>query len=90
MKQHRKWATLMAYFKEIPIDKLLVKDIQALLDRDENVLVMIKKEDHESNPKYTQSEKFQALGKLFPPEVQSGKLIISAVPDINYVIEEDF
>ncbi len=88
-KKHRQWATYMAYFKGIPINETLISDIRLLLKK-ENVLIMIKKENHELKPKYTQGEKFQALGIIFPSEIQSGKLIISVVPDIKYVIEEDF
>lgn len=90
MKKHRMWTSFIAYFRKIPIDKSLINQIRSLLDDGDNVLIMIKKENHELNPKFTQAEKFQALGKIFPPEIQSSRLIISAVPDISSVINRRF
>lgn len=87
MKKHRQWTAVLHYFNEIPIDKDLIKGIRFLLDQDENVLIMIKKEDHETKPKYTQEQKYAELRKVFNEDIISNKLILSIVPDINKVIE---
>ena len=82
MKKHRKWYTIIAFFKDIPIHQDLINKIRRLLNKDKNILLMIKKEDHESNPKYTQKEKFYAITELFPLETKLGKIILSTIPDI--------
>ena len=87
MRNHRKWTAVIEYFSEIPIDNDLIDNIQILLDRGENILIMIKKENHEENPEFTPEEKFKALCEIFPTETKTGEIIISIVPDINKVIE---
>lgn len=90
MKDHRVWTTIIAYFRKIPIDKALINQIQSSLDNNENILVMIKKEDPKSNPKYTQEEKFQELNKLFPLDKYPDKIIFSKIPDISCIINRRF
>jgi len=89
MKTHREWEVLLAYFREIPIDKILIEKIEVFLAVKKNVLIMIAKENPEDNPKFTQEEKFKALCELFSEETKSGKLIISAVPDIKKINKID-
>ena len=90
MKKHRVWTTIIAYFRKIPIDKALINEIQYCLNNQENVLIMIKKENPKSNPKYTQVEKFQELNKIFPPDKYPDNIIISTVPDISCIINRRF
>jgi len=89
MKTHRQWEVLLAYFREIPIDKELIKKIEVLLAVKKNVLVMIAKEDEAEEPRFTQEEKFRALREIFSEETKSCKLIISAVPDIKNITKMD-
>jgi len=81
-KKHRKWYTIIAYCTSIPIDSSIVDFISHKLKHGKNILIMIKKEDSELNPKFTQKEKFDELCKLFPEETKTGRIILSAVPDI--------
>ena len=85
MKKHREWKAILVYCKELPISKALIAYIKYLLTQDKNILIMIKKEDYELNPKYTQKEKFDAFCEIFPEETKTGKIIISAVPDITEI-----
>jgi len=85
MKTHREWEVLLAYFREIPINAELIEKIEILLAVKKNVLVLIAKENPEDNPKFTQNEKFKALCERFPMETKTGKMIISAVPDIKNI-----
>ena len=86
MKKHKQWVNFIAYFKDIPINNLLITHIEFILKTD-NVLIMIKKEDPESNPKYTQEEKHEELRKIFNDDIISNKLILSIVPDIKHTVE---
>ena len=87
MKPHREWYTIIAYFKHIPINVDLVRLIEELIEDGENVLLMIKKENPEDDPQYTEEEKFKALCETFPEETKNGKIIISKVPDIKAVLK---
>jgi len=86
-KAHRKWVTILAYFKEIPLDKGLIELIKFKLSRFGNVLIMIAKENPEDNPEFTPEEKFKAICDYFPEETKTGKIIISKVPDIIDIIK---
>jgi len=90
MKQHRQWETIIGYFRSIPIDSSLTDLISNTLKDNKNVLVMIKKDNQDLNPRFTQKEKFDELCKIFPKETKIGKLIISAVPDIVRIREYDY
>ncbi len=90
MKKHRQWTTIMGYCKNIPIKQIFINYIKSLLKQDKNILIMIKKENPELKPKYTPKEKFDALCKVFAKETKNGKIIISAVPDINQIIKLEF
>lgn len=87
MKKHRQWTVLSAYFKDLPADKELIKHINDLMDNGDNVLVMIKKENHEDNPRFKPEEKLKSLYTLFPKESLAGRFIISLVPDISHYID---
>ena len=84
-KKHKKWKAILVYCKELPISEDLIAYIRQLISQNMNVLIMIKKEDHETNPHYTQNDKFQAFCDVFPNERIMGKIIISAVPDITEI-----
>jgi len=90
MRKHRTWTTIIGYFKQIPLDSLFVETVKQLLEEDKNILVLIKKEDHESNPKHTPEEKFKAICERFPNETKTGKMILSKVPDIVKFVEWEF
>jgi hypothetical protein len=90
MKKHKQWITIIGYFSDIPIRADLINRLRYLLNDDKNILVMIKKEDHELNPKYTQKEKFDSFCEIFPNETKTGKIILSAVPDIIKIEQFDF
>lgn len=87
MKEHRKWTTVFTYCKNVPIDSSLIVKIKSLIQSGKNVLIMIKKEDPENNPKYEPGEKFKAFGEALQDEFEQGKIIVSTVPDINEIIE---
>lgn len=89
MKKHKQWTTIISYFKNIPIDNSTIGIIKDLLKQDKNILIMIKKEDQEENPKFDAKEKFYAICELFPKETKTGKIILSIVPDINNFIKLD-
>ena len=86
-KDHRKWFTIYGYFKEIPIDPDFINYVKDLVKKDNNVLIMIKKEDHETNPKFNPSQKFQAIAKALEEEYIQSKITISTVPDITTIEE---
>ena len=83
MRSHRKWQIVLAYFKEIPIHNNIDKVIQCYLNDDKNVLIMINRENPETNPKFTPEEKHKALREKFQKEIISGKVILSIVPEID-------
>jgi len=92
MLQHKKWETIVAYVKEIPIKKELVEQIEILLAVKKNVLLLMKKQDpneiyDSSQIFHTPEEKFKALCELFPEQTKKGTLIISKVPDIQNIYE---
>lgn len=76
---HKKWEVIQAYFRNIPIDDMLQDIINAKIINNENILIMILKEE---NGEFTPEEKFKALCELYPKETKSGQIIISKVPDI--------
>lgn len=83
MRDHRTWETVAAYFKEIPIDQILVDVIRLKLERSERVLVMVLKEEEKLKPKHTTREKQEAICDLFSDELVQGKVLIAHVPDIQ-------
>lgn len=85
MKNHRKWEVILAYFKEIPINQHLLDGINTLLKEGNNILIMIQKENPDTNPQFKPEEKFKALCEIFPEETKTGKIIISKVPEINQI-----
>ena len=89
MKDHRKWFTIYGYFKDIPIDPDFINYVKDLVKKDHNVLIMIKKEDDKSNPKFNPSEKFQAIATALEDEMTQSKILISTVPDTTKIIEWD-
>ena len=82
-KKHRTWQIVLAYFKEIPIHNNIDKVIQCYLNDNKNVLIMINRENPETNPKYTPEEKHKALHIKFKNEIIKGKVILSIVPEID-------
>ena len=86
-KNHRVWTAILTYCKNIPIDQTLIDQVKSLVKEGKNVLILIKKEDHKSNPKYIPKDKFDVLCKVFDKEMTNSKIIISTVPDINEIIE---
>ena len=89
MKDHRQWYTIYGYFKDIPIDPKFIKYVKSLVKEGHNVLIMIKKEDHKTNPKFNPSEKFQAIATALEDEMTQSKITISTVPDTTKIIEWD-
>lgn len=87
MKDHRKWFVVYGYFKEIPIDPDFIKYVKLLVSEDHNVLIMIKKEDHKTNPKFLPNEKFKAIATALEDEMTQSKILISTIPDITEIIE---
>ncbi len=86
MKDHRKWFTIYGYFKEIkPVDPDFISYVKSLVEAGQNVLIMIKKEDHKTNPKFNPSEKFQALATALENEYTQSKITISTVPDATTI-----
>ena len=88
-KDHRKWVGVVTYCKTIPISASLKSKVKALVKEGKNVLILIKKEDHELYPKHTPGEKFTELCNIFNDEMTLNKLIISTVPDLTKIIEID-
>lgn len=86
-KNHRVWTAVFVYCKNIPIDQTLIDQVKFFVKEGKNVLILIKKEDHKSNPKHIAKDKFDALCKVFDKEMTNSKIIISTVPDINEIIE---
>lgn len=87
MKTHKQWSMILARFQCIPMGKRYIKIIDKLLSEGKNVLVLIKKEDGSKKYPYTQKERFEEFCKLYPEETKNGRIILSAVPDINEVVD---
>ncbi len=87
MKDHRKWTGVFTYCKDIPLNPIFVKKVNDLIKEDKNVIIFLKQEDHNLNPKYTPGEKFKAICAEFNDQISINKTIISTVTDINEIIE---
>ena len=87
MKNHRKWTGVFTYCKDIPLNPIFVKKVNDLIKQGKNVLIFLKKEDQDLNPKYTAGEKFKAICVEFNDEIAISKTMISTVPDLNEIIE---
>jgi len=85
-RPHRKWTVISSYFREV-LDTPTKAIINDLLKEDKNILLFIKKDEQDEDPKKGQSEKFKKLCELYENETKLGKIIISAVPDIEKYIE---
>ena len=77
---HRKWATIISYFR--PLDNAIISKIDNLLKENKNILLLIKKKEHEEAKE--REEIFKKICELYPNETK-GKIIISLVPDIESV-----
>lgn len=86
MKDHRKWFTILGYFKD-PNDSNFINYVKNLVKEGHNVLIMIKREDHETNPKFNPSEKFKVIAQALEEEYIQSKITISTVPDTTTIEE---
>jgi len=85
-RDHRTWKTVAAYFRDIPIDNILVDAIRNELDCGKRVLIMVLKEDEKLNPEHTTKEKQEALCDLFSDELIQSKVLIVHFPDVQNFI----
>jgi len=85
-KKHREWSMVLGRFQCLPPHEGHLGIIRQLLKEGKNVLIMLRKEDGTDKNPYTQQERFDAFCKIFPEETKTGRIIISAVPDINEVV----
>ncbi len=86
MNNHKKWTMITGYFKNIPIELKYIKILNKMIKEGKNILILIKREDPNSNPKHTQEDKFKEICRLYPKETLKN-LIVSSVVDINEIIE---
>ena len=86
MKDHRKWYTIFGYFKD-PNNSKFINYVKNLVKEGHNVLIMIKKEDHEINPKFNPNQKFNAIATALEDEMVQSKITISTVPDTTTIEE---
>ena len=81
MRKHKVWTQVLGKFQ--PPTEEHFKIIRSLLDKGDNILILLRKENPEE-PKsiYTQSERFNLFCDKFPEETKNGRIILSTVPDI--------
>lgn len=87
MKDHRKWTAVITYCKDIPINPILICNIKSLVEDGKNVIIFLKKEDQNTNPKHEPNEKWKALAKVFNDELAISRVMISTLPDVTEIIE---
>ena len=84
MKNHRKWFKIFGYFKD-PNNTDFISYVKLLVKEGHNVLILIKKEDHETNPKFNASKKFQIIATALEDEMTQSKITISTIPDTTII-----
>jgi len=87
MKEHRNWIAVISYCKTIPINQKLIDTVKNLVKQDKNVIIFLKKEDQNNNPKHEVNEKWKALAKIFNDELAISKVMISTLPDVTEIIQ---
>ncbi len=87
MKDHRVWTAVITYCKNIPIDQNLIDTVKDLVKDRKNVIIFLKKEDQNTNPKHESNVKWKALTKVFNDELAISRVMISTLPDVTEIIE---
>lgn len=84
MRKHKIWTQVLGKFQ--PPTEEHFKIIQSLLDKGENILILLRKEDPDDTKSfYTQKERFDLFCDKFPEETKNGRIILSTVPDITTI-----